>query len=89
MTLDPTAFTFRLDNLLGSLNNYKNSEKELLSIIKVFEELNKEKRRMEKLVKGQKNSENALVKMDINKILEGVQEKINNSIQPVITEIHS
>ena len=79
MTLDPTAITFRLDNLLGSLNNYKNSEKELLSIIKVFEELNKEKRRMGKLTKGQKDSENALEKMDLDKILAEVQKKVNDS----------
>src|SRR6185437_7068354 len=79
MSLNPTAIAFRLDNLLGSLTNYKNSEKELLSIIKVFEELNKEKRRMEKLAKGQKTSENSLEKMDIDKILASTQEKINNS----------
>jgi len=79
MTLDPTTIAFRLDSLLGSLNNYKNSEKELLSIIKVFEELNKEKRRMEKLNKGQKVLENVLEKMDIDKILKNIQEKINNS----------
>jgi hypothetical protein len=79
MTLDPTTITFRLDSLLGSLANYKNSEKELLSIIKVFEELNKEKRRMEKLSKSQKISGSALEKMDIDKILANIQEKINNS----------
>ena len=79
MTLDPAAITFRLDGLLGSLTNYKNSEKELLSIIKVFEELNKEKRRLEKTVKGKKILGSALEKMDIDKILESIQEKINNS----------
>src|SRR6266511_1777221 len=36
MTLDPVAITFRLDGLLQNLTSYKNSEKELLSIIKVF-----------------------------------------------------
>src|ERR1700731_2746137 len=79
MTLDPAAITFRLDNLLSTLANYKNSEKELLSIIKVFEELNKEKRRMEKTVKGGKISENGLEKMDIEKLLASIREKINNS----------
>jgi DNA polymerase III alpha subunit (gram-positive type) len=79
MTLNPATITFRLDGLLQSLNSYKNSEKELLSIIKVFEELNKEKRRMEKLTKGQKSLENILEKIDINKILANVREKINNS----------
>jgi len=79
MTLEPVAITFRLDNLVRNLNNYKNSEKELLSIIKVFEELNKEKRRMEKTTKGKKISGGALEKMNIDKILESIQEKINNS----------
>ncbi|CAG8732090.1 3148_t:CDS:2, partial [Ambispora leptoticha] len=79
MTLDPVAIAFRLDNLLGSLTNYKNSEKELLSIIKVFEELNKEKKRMEKTTNGKKIPGSALEKMDIDKILASIQEKINNS----------
>jgi len=79
MTLDPAAIAFRLDNLLATLANYKNSEKELLSIIKVFEELNKEKRRMEKTLNGKKFPGSALEKMDIDKVLENVQEKINNS----------
>ena len=80
MTLDPTAIAFRLDSLLGSLSNYKNSEKELLSIIKVFEELNKEKKRMEKVTKTQKKfSEGSLEKLNIDKILASIQEKINNS----------
>ncbi|MEG7978840.1 MAG: hypothetical protein NY202_02870 [Mollicutes bacterium UO1] len=77
MTLDPDAIKFRLDNLLSTLTNYKNSEKELLSIIKVFEELNKEKRRMEKTMNGKKAGK-ALEKMDIDKVLDNVQEKINN-----------
>jgi hypothetical protein len=79
MTLDPAAIAFRLDNLLATLANYKNSEKELLSIIKVFEELNKEKRRMEKTLNGKKFPGSALEKMNIDKVLESVQEKINNS----------
>ncbi|CAI2162913.1 16645_t:CDS:2 [Funneliformis geosporum] len=76
---DPTAITFRLDKLLGSLDSYKNSEKELLSIIKVFEELNKEKRRMEKTSQSEEFLGSALKKMDIDKILASIQEKINNS----------
>ena len=78
MTLDPVAIAFRLDSLLGSLANYKNSEKELLSIVKVFEELNKEKRRLEKTVKGKKILGSALGRMNIDQILESIQEKINN-----------
>jgi len=79
MTLDSVAITFRLDGLLGNLTNYKNSEKELLSIIKVFEELNKEKRRLERTTKGKKIPGSALEKMNIDKILETIQEKISSS----------
>jgi DNA polymerase III alpha subunit (gram-positive type) len=74
MTLDPEAITFRLDSLMNSSN--KNSEKELLSIIKVFEELNKEKKRLEK---SNSNQKNALEKMNIDKILVDIQNKIKNS----------
>jgi transcriptional regulator NrdR family protein len=74
MTLDPEAITFRLDSLMNSSN--KNSEKELLSIIKVFEELNKEKKRLEKSNSNQKNT---LEKMNIDKILVDIQNKIKNS----------
>ncbi|CFW93026.1 DNA polymerase III PolC [endosymbiont DhMRE of Dentiscutata heterogama] len=79
MTLDPVAITFRLNSLLGSLSSYKNSEKELLSIIKVFEELNKEKKRMEKTTRDLKSFGDTWNRMDITKILADVQEKINTS----------
>ncbi|CAG8687736.1 6002_t:CDS:2 [Cetraspora pellucida] len=87
MTLDPVAITFRLDGLLGSLSSYKNSEKELLSIIKVFEELNKEKKRMEKTARDPKISGGILAKMDIDNILANIQEKINNSGDKKLIEI--
>ncbi|WNE40946.1 MAG: DNA polymerase III PolC-type [Mycoplasmataceae bacterium] len=74
MTLDPKAITFRLDNLMTSSN--KNSEKELLSIIKVFEELNKEKKRLEK---SKSNQKNILEKMNIDQILADIQNKIKKS----------
>jgi hypothetical protein len=54
MTLDLEIINFRLENLLNSISVYKSSEKELFSIIKVFEELNKEKKRMQKTI-GEKN----------------------------------
>jgi hypothetical protein len=76
MTLDPETITFRLDSLMTSSN--KNSEKELLSIIKVFEELNKEKKRLEKS-KNNQSSKSALEKMDIDKILTDIQTKIKGS----------
>jgi Fic family protein len=43
MTFDTEAITFRLKRLLGTLISAKNSEKELISIIKVLQQLNKEK----------------------------------------------
>jgi len=79
MTLNPETINFRLEGLLANPLNYKNNEKELLSIIKVFEELNKEKRRLEKTVKNKDFSGSALEKMNIDKILASIQEKINNS----------
>lgn len=79
MTLDPAAITFRLESLLSSLENYKNSEKELLSIIKVFEELNKEKKRTKKIIVGKEASEEIREKMDIEKTLVSIQKKINDS----------
>ena len=79
MTLNPETINFRLEGLLDNPLNYKNNEKELLSIIKVFEELNKEKRRLEKTVKSKEFSGSALEKMDIDKILTSIREKINNS----------
>jgi len=79
MTLKPETINFRLEGLLDNPLNYKNNEKELLSIIKVFEELSKEKRRMERTAKGKKISGSALEKMNIDKILESIREKINNS----------
>jgi len=79
MTLNPETINFRLEGLLDNPLNYKNNEKELLSIIKVFEELSKEKKRLEKTVKNKKFSESALEKMDVDKILESIKEKINNS----------
>ena len=79
MTLNPETINFRLEGLLDNPLNYKNNEKELLSIIKVFEELSKEKRRMERTTKGKKIPGSALEKMNIDKILESIREKINNS----------
>jgi len=79
MTLDSAAVTFRLEDLLSNLTVYKNSEKELFSVIKVLEELNKERKRMQKTVEGRKNFRGVLEKIDIEKILENIQEKINIS----------
>jgi hypothetical protein len=79
MTLNPTAINFRLDNLINSLTSYKSSEKELLSIIKVLEELNKEKKRLQKVVEEEKMSRENWEKMDFEKVLEDIRKKINDS----------
>jgi len=78
MTLNPEAITFRLDSLLNSLTSYKSSEKELFSIIKVLEELNKEKKKLQKLVVEEKFSQENWKEMDIDKILQDIQKKIEN-----------
>jgi hypothetical protein len=77
MTLDKSAINFRLMNLLNSstTSSYKNNEKELLSIIKVLEELNKEKKRIQRT----NSSQNTLGKIDVEEILEDIQKEINNS----------
>jgi hypothetical protein len=76
MTLDKNAINFRLMNLLSSstTSSYKNNEKELLSIIKVLEELNKEKKR----IKRTNSLQNTLRRIDIEEILESIQKEINN-----------
>ena len=77
MTLDKSAINFRLMNLLNSstTSSYKNNEKELLSIIKVLEELNKEKKRIQRT----NFLQNTLGKIDVEEILGSIQKEINNS----------
>jgi len=76
MTLNSEIISFRLESLFNNLDNYKNSEKELLSLIKVLEELEKEKKKIEKLFF---DKENILKKIDIKKSLINIKEKIRNS----------
>jgi DNA polymerase III alpha subunit (gram-positive type) len=76
MTLDPAAIIFRLESLLNTLNNYKNSEKELLSIIKVLEELEKEKKK----IPTEKKITN------IGGVLTNIKEKVNNSTNEKLRE---
>lgn len=68
MTLNPTTITFRLENLLDNPFNYKNNEKELLSIIKVLKELAKENKR---------NSGGKIVNIAL--VLDKITEKIAHS----------
>ena len=81
MTLNSDTILFRLDNLLDNLNTYKGNEKELFSIIKVLEELNKEKKRIQKI------SPVNLPKLDIEKILLSIQQKITNSKDSRLSQI--
>lgn len=76
MTLEPATITFRLDNLLSNPFNYKNNEKELLSIIKVLEELEKETKK----ISGTKKTVN------ITMVLKDIKEKIINSPQEKLAE---
>jgi len=69
MTLNSSAITFRLENLLKNPYNYKNNEKELLSTIKVLEELEKERKRS---VISRKSS-------NIAEVLENIKQKIAQS----------
>jgi len=81
MTLDKNAINFRLMSLLNSSNtsSYKNNEKELLSIIKVLEELDKEKKRTQKISEEKNSLQEILRKIDVKEILENIQKEINNS----------
>jgi len=81
MTLNKNAINFRLSNLLNSstTSNYKNNERELLSIIKVLEELNKEKKRAQKMSEEKSTLQVILRKIDIEEILGNIQKEINNS----------
>ena len=68
-------------NLLSNLNTYKGSEKELFLIIKVLEELNKEKKRIQKIPSVN------LPKLEIEKILANIQQKITDLKDPRLSQI--
>jgi DNA polymerase III alpha subunit (gram-positive type) len=81
MTLNKDAVNFRLNSLLNSstTSSYKYSERELLSIIKALEELNKENKRGQKKSKEKNSLQEILRKIDIEEILGNIQKEINNS----------
>jgi ribonuclease HI len=81
MTLNKDAVNFRLNSLLNSstASSYKNNERELLSIIKALEELNKENKRSQKNSKEKNPLQEILRKIDIEEILRNIQKEINNS----------
>ncbi|CAI2162203.1 12441_t:CDS:2 [Funneliformis geosporum] len=87
MTLDLETINFRLENLLSNISVYKSNEKELFSIIKVFEELNKEGKRMQKTIGKNKSFWEAWERMNIEKVLAKIYEKINNSGNKMILEM--
>ncbi|CAG8523373.1 25133_t:CDS:2 [Cetraspora pellucida] len=66
MTLQPHAIAFRLKNLSENPFNYKNSEKELVSIVRVLQELIKEGER--------RNPSNRKI-AKISAVLENIKQK--------------
>jgi len=82
MTFDPASINFRLEKLLESVGKAKNSEKELLSITKVLQELIKG-------INGDKTNKDEFViqkKGEISTILQNTKKKIiaqiENSSEP-------
>jgi hypothetical protein len=77
MTFDPESINFRIEKLLESLGKAKNSEKELVSIIKVLQELIKG-------INGQsresKNEYLAQKRIEINGTLQATKQKIIKQI---------
>jgi hypothetical protein len=77
MTFDPESINFRIDNLLETVGKAKNSEKELLSIVKVLQELIKG-------INGQsKENKNEFLtkkKFEISNILQATKQKTMEQI---------
>jgi|SRR6266516_2331538 len=80
MTFDPESINFRINNLLETVGRAKNSEKELLSIVKVLQELIKG-------INGQsKENKNEFLtqkKIEISNILQATKQK---TMEQIITE---
>lgn len=77
MTLDPESINFRLEKLLESIGKAKNSEKELLSIIKVLQELIKG-------INGNKENKSEYLvqkKAEISAILQTTKQNIVTQIE--------
>ena len=77
MTFDPESINFRINNLLETVGRAKNSEKELLSIVKVLQELIKG-------INGQsKENKNEFLtqkKFEISNILQATKQKTMEQI---------
>lgn len=77
MTFDPASINFRLEKLLETVGKAKNSEKELLSIIKVLQELIKG-------INGDKANKNEYLsqkKEEIGAVLQATKQKIIAQIE--------
>ncbi|CAH1760561.1 12935_t:CDS:2 [Entrophospora sp. SA101] len=77
MTFDPASINFRLEKLLETIGKAKNSEKELLSIIKVLQELIKG-------INGNKAKKNEYLikkKEEISAVLQATKQKIITQIE--------
>lgn len=79
MTLDSKAINFHLEQLL--VGTKKNDIKELISIIRVLEEIKKEKKR-----KTREETTNVWQKIDVEQILENIYKKINQTAEKTAIE---
>jgi len=77
MTFDSESINFRIERLLETISKAKNSEKELLSIVKVLQELIKG---INGQSKEKKNEFLAQKKVEINNILQVSKQKIMEQI---------
>jgi DNA polymerase III alpha subunit (gram-positive type) len=76
MTWEPKTINFRIEKLFESIGKAKNSEKELLSILKVLKELNKEITTQSKNAESQTKDYLSQKKTEIDLILEQLKQKI-------------
>jgi hypothetical protein len=76
MTWEPKTINFRIEKLFESIGKTKNSEKELLSILKVLRELNKEITVQVKEMVADQNKYLVQKKLEISLILSQVKQKI-------------
>ena len=82
MTWEPKTINFRIEKLFESLGKTKNSEKELLSILKVLKELNKEITAQIRSVESQiKSKYLSQKKTEIDLILDQLKQKILTELE--------
>jgi hypothetical protein len=92
MNLNPDTITFRINELLNNVSTYKNYQKDLVSIIKVLGEFNKEIKKVQKKKdsEGDSFSSEKLKKMNLEKVLNDFEEKIkeakNDNLKSLLQE---